>query len=231
MSVWPVTSWSVLDSADTPKLSWHAVRRAYDPLLLSAFEDKGPLRFDRSGQLPLRARDEDGECQAWLSHEWDFEVQGTLSVELASPKGRLGLIHSGRIRLAAGSSSKLWSARRKALGITDPSRQYLVFRFSAPGLERRAILHFERPRRLSLEEPGLRQVVSHQGELCFIRIHARKLALAVELLANVPGQFSDNGFDLLPGERRDIVFSPSKPGAKARFEVKTLNAIALKQES
>jgi hypothetical protein len=187
------------------------------------------LRHDRSGRLPLRAEHENGQCQAWLSHEWDFPLEGSLSVELVSASGAKRRIHSGKIRLAPNRSSKVWSAKRSALGIKDPASQCLVVRFSAQGLERRAILYFERPRRLQLQDPKLSLAATHSAELSFVRIRATHLARAVELGSNVPGQFSDNGFDLLPGETRDIVFSPAKAGAKPVFHCQSLNAIALKR--
>ena len=228
---WPVTGWSLMDSQDTPKLAWHGVRRAFDPLLLSAFEDLGPIRHDRSGKTPLHADAEGGECQAWLTHEWPSAVEGQLSVELLSAIGRGSRrrIYQGKIRVAPHSSSQVWSASRKALRIKDPSSQFLLLRFSAPGLERQALIYFERPRRLKLENPGLTLKAEADGELVFIRLKAQKLARCVELSASQAGQFSDNGFDLLPGEAREIVFSPADASQRARFSFKTLNEIALKR--
>jgi len=124
-------------------------------------------------------------------------------VDVVSKSGARRRVHSGKIRLSPRSSSKVWSARRKALGIKDTASQFLVVNFKAPGLDRRALIYFERPRRQKLENPGLSLKSSPQGEVVFVQIRARKLARYVELHASVPGRFSDNGFDMLPGEARE----------------------------
>ncbi len=224
---WPVTCWSVLDFDDKPKLGWHAARRCFDPLLLSAFEDLGPLRQDRTGRLPTRAKDENGLCQAWLSHEFDAAVSGSLKVELWDQRGRRGRVWSGRIKVPANASACVWQSSRAKLRVKDPASQYLVFHFEAPGLSRRAQLYFERPRLQSFQQPGLALKSKREKEVSFLELRASRLARYVELSSSKPGQFSDNGFDLLPGERRTIVFTPDDPGAGASFSVKTLNQIAL----
>jgi beta-mannosidase len=39
--LWPALSWALLDHEGRPKLGWHFVRRAYAPLLVAAFEERG----------------------------------------------------------------------------------------------------------------------------------------------------------------------------------------------
>jgi beta-mannosidase len=228
---WPVTSWAVLDADDAPKLPWYAIRRAYDPLLLSCFEDKGLLRYGRSGYLPKRAKDEGGEAQAWLTHDWESPVTGTLNVELMNTSGKRRRVFRGKIRVGAYGSSKVWSAKRSSLRLKDPASEFLVFTFEAPGILRRAQLYFERPKLQALKEAGLTISAKRdaQSGLTFVRVRARSLTRYVELHASKPGVFSDNGFDLLPGEARELVFTPASHGPRARFEALSLNAVALKR--
>jgi hypothetical protein len=61
-----------------------------------------------------------------------------------------------------------------------------------------------------------------------VAVRAKALALACELHAPVPGRFSDNGFDLLPGETRILRFTPAKAGIiKGPWEALCLNQLAV----
>lgn len=211
---WPVSSWAVLDGADAPKLAWHGLREACDDILLSSVEAAALRSSDEVGQLPLRAGDEDGRCEAWLSLDGREAFRGRLTVERWGERGREARLAGLRVRQGANQSRRLWQRRRKACGISDPSRQYLVFTLRASdGRQRRSLLFFERPRRLALPPAGLVVGARAAEDAIEVAVSSKRLALAVELHAPVPGRFSDNGFDLLPGETRRLSFIPDQSGA------------------
>jgi beta-mannosidase len=222
---WPVTSWSLLDGADSPKLAWHGVREACDDLLLSSVEAAAVRHSDKVGRIPLRAKDEDGRCEAWLTLDGPQAFRGRLVVERWGAQGREAVLARAAVSVPANASRRLWQRRRLACGIEDPSAQYLVFRLGGgKGPERRSLLFFERPRRLELKAAGLVVGAKADGDGFQVAVRSQRLALAVELHAPVPGDFSDNGFDLLPGETRLLRFTPARPGAvKGAWQALCLN--------
>ena len=222
---WPVTCWSVLDSNDTPKLAYYRTKMAFDDALLSVLEADAKLLVDKVGRLPLTATQEDGRCEAWLTLDGKEAWSGSLTVERWNMNGKQARVATQKVSVAANQSKKLWSKQRKACGITDPSREYLVFRLTArDGRERQALLFFERPRRLNLEDTGLVVGARVVGSMVEVAVRARHLTLGVELHAPVAGRFSDNGFDVLPGETRLLTFIPEKEEAiKGAWSALSLN--------
>jgi beta-mannosidase len=55
-----------------------------------------------------------------------------------------------------------------------------------------------------------------------LELTAQKPAYYVSVEADVPGHFSDNAFDLLPGEPKTIYFAPTQSGAAPKFIVRDL---------
>ncbi len=55
-----------------------------------------------------------------------------------------------------------------------------------------------------------------------LTLNSAKPAYYVSLEADVPGHFSDNAFDLLPGESKTISFKPDNKSAKPNFTVRDL---------
>lgn len=222
---WPVTCWSVLDADDAPKISYFRTKAAFDDALLSVVETDAKLLVDKVGRLPLKASQEDGTCEAWLTLDGSLGWQGSLSVERWDMSGKKATIAKRSVSVGAGKSVKLWSQNRKKSGITDPTTEYLVFHLKAKdGRERRALLFFERPRRLDLPDSGIVVGARAVGDRIEVAVRCKKLALSVELHAPVPGRFSDNGFDVLPGETRVLTFIPDKAAPiKGAWTALTLN--------
>ncbi len=217
---WPVTSWAVVDSELEPKLAWYRIRGVYEPVLLSAWEDLGVPRNDRTGFLPKRGGAIGGSCEIWVTSTGTQSVLGHLNIELWDEKGCLNRLESKKIKLAANQSAKVWSRHRFELGLIDPARQYLVATLTWAKQLRRIPLYFERPTRQSFSDPGLSLKVSQKAGVWGVSIKARRLARYVELQANLAGTFSDNGFDLLPGESRWIEFKSAQAARLSRPRIK-----------
>jgi hypothetical protein len=186
------------------------------------------LLGDKVGRIPLRARDEGGRCEAWLTLDGRDGVEGLLQVERWGPRGREAVLHRSRVAVAANASRRLWQSPRKACGVQDPSVQYLCVRFTTKdGRERRSLLFFERPKHFNYRPAGLVVGARAKDDRIEVAVRAKNLAQAVELHAPVPGRFSENGFDLLPGETRRLVFIPDKPGPiKGAWQALCLNQCA-----
>ena len=57
-----------------------------------------------------------------------------------------------------------------------------------------------------------------------ISLKATTLQKSVFLYTNTPGHFTDNFFDLLPGQKKKIIFETKEPQSTI-FQYKTLNAL------
>jgi beta-mannosidase len=201
---WPVASWSSVDYYGRWKALQYAARRFFAPVLLSPVDEDGTLRVytvsDRRdelrGRLRLRVVDFDG------TERWRFEREAT-------------------IRPLA-SEAQFQAQTRDVLANIDPRRVVLVVELDgANGAVDRSLFYFEKTRALELPEPGLAVAAEPHATSASVRVTARRFARAVRLDdGELGGAFSDNYFDLLPGETRTVEWTPgagSPPGAADRL--------------
>ena len=204
---WPVASWAGIDYFGRWKALHYAARRFFAPILLSTIEEGtgaraqvriygiSDRRTDTLARLTLRLLDFDG-------HElWRQKGDGN------------GDGHGdGAVKLAANASGVIASrARVEALHGADPARVVLVAELSPPGgggpRLARSLFYFTKTKDLALPDPELAVTVTPHadGQGAAVRVTARRLARDVRLIATpAPARpeemFSDNYFDLLPGE-------------------------------
>ncbi len=216
---WPGPSWSLIDSRGEPKLAYFAVRRAFDGALLSAVEGGGGADPGR----PPGARN----CEVWLTLDGPAPASGVLRVERWNVRGREAVVARARVRAPGGGSRRLWRASRAEAGISEPGRQVLVARYDDDaGWARRCLLLFARPVAMDLPPARVGIGVRRMAGAWEVTLNSPVLALSAEVRAPLPGRFDDNGVDLLPGERRRLIFRPAAAAARGRWEVATLNAMA-----
>jgi beta-mannosidase len=194
---WPVASWSSIDYYGRWKALQYAARRFFAPVLVSPVDDAGTLRVfvvsdrrsDFGARLTVRLIDFDGH-ERWHS-ERDLTVRALTSEPQFS----------------------VW--KRDLLKGLDPSRVVLSAELRAGGaLVGRHLFYFVKTRDLALPAPGLTFAVEPHGETATVRVTAQRLARAVWLTTPAGGSFSDNFFDLLPGETATVEWTPD-PGAPA----------------
>jgi beta-mannosidase len=120
--------------------------------------------------------------------------------------------------VAARSSAVHFTApRAEVLAGVDPARVVLVAELRDPrgGALGRNVLAFAKARDLALPDPELAIAVEARGEAAVVHVTARRFARAVWLSGGAEGgAFSDNFFDLLPGEKAAVSWLPP-PGAGA----------------
>jgi beta-mannosidase len=195
---WPVASWSSIDYYGRWKALQYAARRFFAPVLVSPVDDNGTLRVfvvsdrrsDFGARLTLRLVDFDGV------ERWRFERDLTIK--------------------ALTSEAQFSAWKRDVLKGVDPSRVVLSAELRVGAkLVGRNLFYFAKARDLALPAPELTFAVEPHGETATVRVTARRLARAVWLSTpGGEGSFSDNFFDLLPGEAATVEWSPG-PGAPA----------------
>jgi beta-mannosidase len=201
---WPVASWSSIDYYGRWKALQYAARRFFAPVLVSPVDDNGTLRVfvvsdrrdDFGARLTVRLVDFDGATR-WHS-ERDLTVK------------------------ALGSEAQFFARKRDLLKGLDPSRVVLSAELRVgETLVGRNLFYFGKTRDLALPAPELTFAVEPHGAGATVRVTARRLARAVWLSTpSGEGAFSDNFFDLLPGESATVEWTPGSaapPGIVARL--------------
>ena len=181
---WPVASWSGIDYFGRWKALHYAARRFFAPVLVSPVE-------------------ENGKVQAFVVNDRRAEVRGRLTVRLVDFDGRELQRYEQDVVAKPLSSAALWTgSKRDLLRGADPARVVLVTELrEGATLLSRNLFTFEKTRDLALPPPELQVAVEAHGSDASVRVTARRFARAVYLSTKGgEGAFSDNFFDLLPGE-------------------------------
>jgi beta-mannosidase len=183
---WPVLSWSVIDHNGFGKAGYYYARRAYAPLLAS---------FKPAS---------DGSVELWLTNDTLSGVRDDATVRLASFEGETIWEENIRVRAPANASHPVahWPADR-VKGAPD---RYLVTHSGEDRFPKNrhffaAIKHLQR----TPPEPDMSIIPAGRHELR-VRLKAPVYAYFVHL--EVPDEatsFSDNYFDLEPGEERTVI--------------------------
>ena len=202
---WPVASWSSIDYYGRWKALEYAARRFFAPVLVSPVDDNGTLRVytvsDRRSDLPahltLRLVDLDGGGERWR-----FDRDVTVKALASEPQ------------------FSAW--KRDVLKGIDPSHVVLSAELTAGGaMVSRNLFYFVKTRALALPSPELSIAVTPHRIGATVRVTARRFARAVWLSTpEGEGSFSDNFFDLLPGETATVEWTPApgaRPGAAERL--------------
>jgi beta-mannosidase len=205
---WPVASWSGIDYFGRWKALHYEARRFFAPVLVSPVEEGNEVRVfvindrrtDVRAKLVLRLLDLDGKELSRRQHD---------------------------VVSKANTSVALWAASKKdVLGGADPSRVVLVAELQVGGQGRQAeqagqpatvlsrnLLYFVKTRDLALPTPELQVAVEARGAGAAVRVTTRRFARGVYLSTTTgAGMFSDNFFDLLPGESATVTFQPMPGG-------------------
>lgn len=190
---WPTISWSTLDYYGQWKAAHFAARDAFAPVAISAFV-------------------ENRELNVYISSDSTQALDAQLYLKVMTFEGEV--VKNDNIPVWIRSDSTqlvLQIPQRELLGYGDP-RKTLVSLELASGdkIIDQYNVYFLRPRYLIFPQPDLQYKLrsSRAGNRFVVTLKTDVLAKNVYLDAgNTPGRFSDNYFDLLPGETRKIVFT------------------------
>jgi len=205
---WPVASWSSMDYYGRWKALQYFAKKAYAPVIvipaLDGNEVSVTIVSDRmenfTGNLDLNVIDFSGKVLWKNSQDVSVKANGNKSVFTADLSE---LIDPGRISGAV-LSCKLKEDNR---------------------LISQNLLYFKPPKELELPKVSVDMKVTGVAEGYQITVLAPVLARNVYLTCEEKdGLFSDNYFDLLPGEAQTILFKTPNPGEEQniKFKVRTL---------
>lgn len=183
---WPGTSWSVIDYELLPKASYYYMKKFYHPLLLSIDHDAGkPLHVwavndtleAYEGKVVLRVYDFAGA--EVYAHEFSASIPANMAVQLGS------------------------LMEREVLGGRRANE--VVVRLSSEGFSAPSNLCYLRDQKdLDMPPASLQVEINHREQYVSITAKDRMARMVVLDLPQGHVLFSDNYFDLLPGESKKV---------------------------
>ncbi|SFE55026.1 beta-mannosidase [Sunxiuqinia elliptica] len=206
---WPVASWSSTDYYQRWKALQYYVKKGYEPVLVSPYIDGNFLKIgivndelrEINAQLNLRMVDFDGEVV------WEKSVLADVP---------------------ANSSNSYFDINRYDFLRDKNSReQVLVAEVVEKGqVIARNVFYFRPVKEVRLPHPEVSAQISAVDGGCRIVLKTDKLAKNLFMtIGDEEGFFSDNYFDLLPGEKAEITLQTSVELAKIKevFKIQTLD--------
>ncbi len=194
---WPGISWSGIDYFGRWKALHYFVKNAYDEILISIEENNGSMKIfivsdklkDINAKLELNIINFDGE-EYWSKEQFVDVTANSSSIYFEKEINDFS------------KNNHLLSAKLISEGKTIASNIY----------------YFLPPNRLDFHEPHIKREITKTENGYGIVLTTDKLAKNVFLSFDGDGFFSDNYFDLLPGESKEIGFVPE--GEIVDFEKK-----------
>jgi beta-mannosidase len=188
---WPVASWSSLDHGGGWKLLHHAARRFFAPVAAFIVPDKA------SGEARIVGVNDSGA---------DVLVEAEVSI----------VDTSGKVRPAASLKHIVGPDAAHVLGRLDLGQlgpdEFLFLDWGAvDGSAGRSHFSSLPYKAHSLQAPGLKLAAERERDSIRLALTAEKPAFHVAIETNVGGRFSDNLFDVLPGETIQLAFTPDDP--------------------
>lgn len=186
--VWPVASWSGIDYYGKWKAMHYFVKEALKNQII---------------QVVI----EDGRLLVYGVSDADNKTSATLRLNLADFSGNSLWNRPYRVTLPANGSALICSLDLKELPLNH--RKEMVY-LSASLMDGTRIIDkdiaiFVSPKDLKLPDPGIKTRISDKGDHFSIEISAQKFCKNLMLISdNTDVNFSDNFFDMQPGETRRI---------------------------
>lgn len=207
---WPVVSWSGIDYYGNWKALHYQAMRAFAPLAVDAVQVGDSL-------------------QIWLLSDRIENIERlSLEMKLTDFNGKLLKKQSIKTSAKANTSSKVWEGNT-AEWVTSGQRRNCYLLLTLKDASGKKITEepyfFNAPKELDLPLASVSVRTKMQDGACEVILTANRLAKDVFLEIPVQGaRFSDNFFDLLPGELRRIkITSPVlKKGEKLDLRIRQL---------
>lgn len=200
----PGAGWGVVDAAGHPKLAWHGLRRAFQPIRV-ALTDEG------LNGLGLH-----------LINETTTALKARLSLTCLQDGATVTLKRERDVELPARSNRTLTSADligsffdlTYAYRFGPPPLDVAVVRLSdaATGAAIDEGLHFPLGRAALTHTSGLAIELVRLGEDWALRLQAAKIAPSIQI-EDTAWRAADEGFALMPGEQRTVKLIAVAPGA------------------
>jgi beta-mannosidase len=188
---WPVASWASVEYSGDWKLLHFNAARFFRPVHITAWMKDGKLNASLINDNPESVK---------ASYRLNFRsFDGTLKRELI-----------GNLMLEAGSAQKI--LEENCADEEERRGEFLELILETEKETIRNFLFLHVPRMCDLQESRIEQKVYREGEEYELTLSCDKPAFFTYLTAGMPGHFSDNGFLLMPDEKKTVRFTPADSG-------------------
>ncbi len=207
---WPASGWSIVDYYGFPKAGWFAMKSRCRPVIVSIEESDETYRIWLCSDA---LRDHTGSVRAWVQSWqggalWSREWTATSPANRSMPVGEI--------------------ARAELEGLLN-DQTVLIAEWTSDASTDRALLYAAMPRQMRLPAATLTVTVDGDHRSGRVQVRTDHYARVVTLEADCDLDFSDNYFDLLPGEQRTVYWSDpwssqdDPPKARPRIRVACWN--------
>lgn len=198
--LWPVCSWSSLEYSGKWKLLHYVAKRFYAPVLVTAFEEPT------------------GEFAVWAVNDQTVPEEGKLVVKILDFAGNTRWEQQLSVELPAGGAQRL---AKYDVAELAPRRDevFALVELQVKGEILRNEYFFTEYKRCALKEPQIELQVEEQKTAFVVQLTTDFPAFFVSLdPEDILGEFDDNCFTLLPGEKRRLTFTPKQPISLEEFK-------------
>ncbi len=201
---WPGASWSGMDYFKQWKALHYIAKKAYEPVIVSPVQKKN-------------------EVHIYFVSDLLNSIQSELKITIMDFNGREIFKTSSQINAPANSSMVIKKISLKdILHNGNENKMLLKAELINDQFEAKNIFYFSRPKYLALEKPNLKLDVKPSGDGFELKLSSDKLAKDVCLSTDEEGFFSDNYFDLMPGEEVKVYFKTSKKIEDLKRKIKII---------
>ncbi|MCX6278559.1 MAG: glycoside hydrolase family 2 protein, partial [Bacteroidetes bacterium] len=200
---WPVVSWSSRDYFGKKKALQYALPAAYSQFLISPVV-------------------EDGRIKVYISSDDPQPFAGVMTVKLIDFHGNMYSDEGFTVEIPGNTSLVYYDTAQTALlGKLNPAEVFLLVTYKSKMFWEKSVnlLYFVAPKDLQLPVPEISKKVIASPTGYKIKLSSEKLVKNLFLSTSVTGDFSNNYFDLLPGESVDIEFVTRKKDPKMEEKI------------
>jgi beta-mannosidase len=187
--VWPVASWASIDYQNNPKGLYYIVKKAFNPVIVvpSNFKNDFMVNVVSDRREAFKAK---------------------LEMKIMDFNGKQLWSKTVPVNMAANTSTSFFKTATKELVNKLDTTQIVFSAKLSDGKKLIAsnLIYFSSPKDLKLPKPAITKVVAASAEGYSITLSSDKLVKDLYLDTDVNGLFSDNYFDILPGEKVTVTF-------------------------
>ena len=205
---WPVASWSGIDYYGKWKALHYTVKEAFKPYLLSH-------------------EIQDDQMSFYLVSDELADTSGQIHIELLNFNGTVLRQWKEPIEVKANQTNQVYGIPMSMFSQAGPLNQLVIkaeFYSENDTLLAKNKIYLVPPKDLDLPDPGIAFSVSDFENYYAVTVKAERLAKNIFVSSALPNNFSENYFDLLPGEEKTITINKPAQVSSGRHHIESFKA-------
>jgi beta-mannosidase len=200
---WPVVSWSGIDYEGRWKAPQYFAKKSFEPIILS-----------------LERNDE--TLNIYLVNDKKEGIEGYLTFRLMNFNGKKTLQAEEYYKIKPNCVELLRSLDITKYAQVDLNAAVLNIGFDGNVKVSEKNFYFVKPKEMNLLKPEIKITIEKEENHFVLLLLSDVLAKNVFVDSDIDGSFSDNFFDLIPGEEKRIEFYPEEDIDEVSFTVFSL---------